>query len=73
MTIQLETFTVARYPFQTNTILSQSGYTDALLILVSPDAHFAPKLPLPLNWSESRTMEWNAEADRVKAACGAFA
>lgn len=63
----------ARYPFQAYTVLNQSGYTDALLIRVRPDAHFAPKSPLPLNWSARRTADWNAEADRVKSACGAFA
>lgn len=63
----------ARYPFQAYTVLNQSGYTDALLIYVRPDAHFAQRAPLPLNWSESRVAEWNTEADTIKQRCGAFA
>lgn len=62
----------ARYPFQAYTVRNLSGYTDALLIYVRPDAHFAPKSPLPINWGAGRINEWNEEADRVKAACGAF-
>lgn len=63
----------ARYPFQAYTVLNQSGYTDALLIYVRPDAHFAQRNPLPLNWGASRVDEWNAEADTIKGRCGAFA
>lgn len=62
----------ARYPFQAYTVLSPSGYTDALLLYVRPDAHFAQRDPLPLNWGPSRVAEWNAEADLVKGTCGAF-
>lgn len=62
-----------RYPFQAYTVLSPSGYTDAFLISVRPDAHFAPRYPLPLNWGPNRVAEWNAQADRVKLGCGAFA
>lgn len=61
-----------RYPFQAYTVLNQSGYTDALLLFVRPDAHFARRDPLPLNWGPNRVAEWNAEADRVKGTCGAF-
>lgn len=61
-----------RYPFQAYTVLNESGYTDAFLLNVRPDAHFAQRDPLPLNWSSSRVAEWNAEADRVNAICGAF-
>ena len=60
------------YPFQAYTVLNQSGYTDAFLLYVRPDAHFAQRDPLPLNWGPSRVAEWNAEADRVKSVCGAF-
>lgn len=63
----------ARYPFQAYTVLNQSGYTDALLIYVRPDAHFAQRDPLPINWGPSRVREWNAEADTIKQRCGAFA
>lgn len=63
----------ARYPFQAYTVLNQSGYTDALLICVRPDAHFAQRDPLPLNWGTSRVQEWNSEADAIKERCGAFA
>jgi hypothetical protein len=63
----------ARYPFQAYTVLNPSGYTDALLIYVRPDAHFAQRHPLPRNWSENRVAEWNAEADTIKQRCGAFA
>lgn len=63
----------ARYPFQAYTVLNQSGYTDALLIYVRPDAHFAQRDPLPINWHPSRVREWNAEADTIKESCGAFA
>ncbi len=63
----------ARYPFQAYTVLNQSGHTDALLIYVRHDAHFAQRDPLPHNWSESRVAEWNAEADTTKQGCGAFA
>jgi len=63
----------ARYPFQVYTVLSPSGYTDALLIHVRPDAHFAQRNPLPLNWGESRVQEWNSTADAIKTRCGAFA
>ncbi|MCW5230819.1 hypothetical protein [Verminephrobacter eiseniae] len=61
-----------RYPFHAYTELNQSGYTDALLLYVRPDAHFSQRDPLPLNWGPSRVAEWNAEADRVKGTCGAF-
>lgn len=54
------------YPFQAYTVLNQSGYTDALLLYVRPDAHFAQRDPLPLNWGPSRVAEWNAEADRSR-------
>ena len=63
----------ARYPFQAYTVLNQSGYTDALLIYVRPDAHFAERDPLPLNWGPHRVQKWNDEADATKASCGAFA
>jgi hypothetical protein len=63
----------ARYPFQAYTVLNQSGYTDALLIYVRPDAHFAQPEPLPMNWGASRVAYWNEEADTIKARCGAFA
>ncbi len=62
-----------RYPFEAYTVLNRSGYTDALLIYVRPDAHFAPPDPLPLNWGAERVADWNAEADSVKQRCGAFA
>ena len=60
------------YPFTSYTVLTPSGYTDALLLNVRPDAHFSQRDPLPPNWSASRVAEWNAEADRVNATCGAF-
>lgn len=63
----------ARYPFQAYTVLDQSGYADALLIYVRPDAHFAQPDPLPLNWGPSRVQEWNSHADAIKERCGAFA
>lgn len=62
-----------RYPFTAYTVLNQSGYTDALLIYVRPDAHFAQLDPLPMNVGANRINEMNAEADRVKTTCGAFA
>lgn len=63
----------ARYPFQAYTVLNQSGYTDALLIYVRPDAHFAERAPLPMNWHPNRVSRWNDEADEIKSRCGAFA
>ena len=63
----------ARYPFQAYTVLCPSGYTDTLLIYVRPDAHFAQRSPLPINWGSARVADWNAEADAIKARCGAFA
>lgn len=57
---------VARYPFQAYTVLNQSGYTDALLIYVRPDAHFAQRDPQPRNWSADRVAAWNAAADEVR-------
>lgn len=63
----------ARYPFQAYAVNGPSGYTDALLIHVRPDAHFAQLNPLPLNWWPSRVAEWNREADEIKGRCGAFA
>lgn len=63
----------ARYPFEAYTVLDQSGYTDALLIYVRPDAHFAERDPLPINWGSDRVATWNQEADSIKARCGAFA
>ena len=63
----------ARYPFQAYTVLNASGYTDAMLIYVRPDAHFAQRDPLPPNWGPRRVAEWNQEADAVKQRCGAFA
>lgn len=62
-----------RYPFTAYTVLNQSGYTDALLFYVRPDAHFAQLDPLPMNVGANRINELNAEADRVKTTCGAFA
>lgn len=62
-----------RYPFQAYTVLNKSGYTDALLIYVRPDAHFATPSPLPRHWGSDRVTKWNAEADSVKQQCGAFA
>lgn len=61
-----------RYPFQAYTVLDGSGYTDALLLYVRPDAHFAQRAPLPMNWGSNRIDEWNAQADDVKSTCGAF-
>jgi len=61
-----------RYPFQAYTVLNPSGYTDALLIYVRPDAHFQDRDPLPINWGPGRVREWNDEADAVKERCGAF-
>lgn len=62
----------ARYPFSAYTVLNPSGYVDALLIYVRPDAHFAQRDPLPRNWGPSRVAEWNEIADEVKRRCGAF-
>ncbi len=62
----------ARYPFTAYTVVNPSGYVDALLINVRPDAHFAQRDPLPVNWSESRVAAWNEIADEVKRRCGAF-
>lgn len=68
----------ARYPFQAYTVSNQSGYTDALLIYVRPDAHFVSRGEAPASaladreWLEYRAHTWNAEADETKAACGAF-
>lgn len=39
----------ARYPFQAYTVLDESGYTDALLLYVRSDAHFAQRDPLSIN------------------------
>lgn len=61
-----------RYPFQAYTVLNASGYTDAFLLYGRPDAHFAQRDPLPPNSVPSRVAKWNAGADRVKSACGAF-
>lgn len=61
-----------RYPFQAYTVLNQSGYTDAFLIYVRPDAHFAQRTPLPLHWGPNRIDEWNAEAGAIKQRYGAF-
>lgn len=58
----------ARYPFQAYTVLNSSGYPDALLIYVRPDAHFAQRDPLPLNWGPGRVAKWNDEADAIKGA-----
>ncbi len=63
----------ARYPFEAYTVLDHSGNTDALLIYVRPDAHFAQRNPLPINWAPNRVAEWNHEADSIKTRCGAFA
>jgi hypothetical protein len=62
----------ARYPFEAYTVLNQSGSTDALLIYVRPDAHFASRDPLPVNWGPDRVAGWNREADTIKLGCGAF-
>lgn len=62
----------ARYPFEAYTVLNQSGYTDALLLYVRPDAHFADRDPLPLSWGVDRVKGWNREADTIKGRCGAF-
>lgn len=62
----------ARYPFQAYTVQNPSGYTDALLIYVRPDAHFAQREPLPPNWSPDRVAQWNLIADETKRRCGAF-
>jgi hypothetical protein len=61
-----------RYPFQAYTVLDHSGYTDALLLYVRPDAHFAQRDPLPINWGPDRVAGWNREADTIKQRCGAF-
>ena len=61
-----------RYPFQAYTVLNQSGYTDALLIYVRPDAHFEQRDPLPINWGPNQVHGWNEEADTIKRRCGAF-
>lgn len=54
-----------RYPFQAYTVLNQSGYTDALLIYVRPDAHFEQRDPLPINWGPNQVHGWNEEADTI--------
>ena len=56
----------ARFPFQMYPVRNTSGYVDALLIRVRPDAHFAQRDPLPPNWSQSRVLRWNDEADAIK-------
>lgn len=63
----------ARYPFHAYTVLSPSGYLDALLLYVRPDAQFAQRDPLPINWSPDRVTHWNELAAEVKGRCGAFA
>lgn len=63
----------ARYPFQAYTVYSPSGYCDALMLNVRPDAHFAQRVPLPPTWGPSRVQHWNEIADEVKRRCGAFA
>lgn len=63
----------ARYPFTAYTVLNPSGYVDALLICPRPDAYFAQRDPLPVNWSPTRVTEWNEIAQEVKRRRGAFA
>ncbi|EGC7113047.1 hypothetical protein H9T43_002222 [Salmonella enterica] len=63
----------ARYPLQAYSVLSESGYTDAFLINVRPDAHFKRSEPLPPNWGENRLVEWNSNADAIRQSCGPFA
>lgn len=63
----------AFYPFQAYTTLNPSGYTDALLINVRPDARFCAPANPPVGWNLGRIEEWNHEADAVAARCGAFA
>lgn len=63
----------ARYPFQIYTVPNPSGFLDALLVYVRPDAHFAQREPLPTNWGPDRVTHWNEAADEIKRRCGAFA
>lgn len=62
----------ARYPFTAYTVLTQAGYTDALLLNVRPDAMFQERQPLPLNWAADRIQQWNAESARVLKGGGVF-
>lgn len=59
------------YPFQTVETRSPSGYRDAVLIVPRPDCHLQP-VPRFEGDTRPRQVELNAEADRVRAACGAF-
>lgn len=63
----------ARYPFQLYTVSNASGYPDALLINVRPDAHFETRLDRPMHWSDDCEQRWNTGADIIKARAGAFA
>ena len=61
----------ACYPFGTMVPYTKSGYPDCMLIKPHPHLHAAtdPKA----RHSESYFAEVNAEADRIRASCGAFA
>lgn len=62
----------AFYPFSPYTVCNSSGSISEFVLSVRPDAHFAPRNPLPINWTQSRVSEWNTRADAIKASCGAF-
>jgi hypothetical protein len=61
----------ARYPFGIVVPFTKSGYADCMLIKPQPHLHAAttPKA----RHAESYFNEVNAEADRTRSACGAFA
>lgn len=61
----------ACYPLQWMTQYSPSGYRSAVLIQPRPDCHLQP-VPRFEGDTSPRQVELNAEADRIRAACGAF-
>lgn len=62
----------ARYPLQVYPVRNSTGYVDAVLVYVRPDAHFTPATPL-LDPMDDLHEQWNARADEIKSRCGAFA
>lgn len=61
----------ACYPLEWMTTYSPSGYRDAVIVKPRPDCHLLP-VPRFDGDTSPRQVELNAEADRVRAACGAF-
>lgn len=62
----------AMYPMETVVPLTASGYHECLLIKPQPHLHAEVK-DMGMNCHASYFEHVNAEADRIRAACGAFA